>query len=204
MVVRRLRAWLLLPALLSGAVSGGLPTVPGTAPAAAAPPSGGAAAPARCTAPARAFRPARLSVPATKRAVPVLARGRDRSGQPKPPPLTKAGKQAFAWDRTVRAGARHGVVRMTAHTYPRWAGPALGNRLLRTLRVGAIVTVTGPRGERLCYRVTRKVSVPARRRVAAYYQSGGAPRLAILVCSGVRRGPGDWSRRTIWFAKPIA
>jgi hypothetical protein len=36
-----------------------------------------------------------------------------------------------------------------------------------------------------------------------YYSSTGPSRLAILVCSGRRRGPGDWSHRTIWFAKPI-
>ncbi|MFC5731584.1 hypothetical protein ACFPQB_21920 [Nocardioides vastitatis] len=30
----------------------------------------------------------------------------------------------------------------------------------------------------------------------------GRPRLAILVCSGRRLGPGSWSRRTVWYAEP--
>jgi hypothetical protein len=94
------------------------------------------------------------------------------------------------------------VVRLTAHTYPRWAGVALGNRLLKRLHRGRMLVTSGPHGQRLCYRVVRRLSVPATRTVSAYYASGGPPRLAILVCSGVRRGPGDWSRRTIWFARP--
>jgi hypothetical protein len=24
-----------------------------------------------------------------------------------------------------------------------------------------------------------------------------------MVCSGVRRGPGDWAERTVWFASPV-
>ena len=62
--------------------------------------------------------------------------------------------------------------------------------------------MSGRGQDRLCYRVTRRLEVRADKAVPAYYRSGGRPRLAILVCSGVRRGPGDWSERTIWFAKP--
>jgi hypothetical protein len=145
-----------------------------------------------------------ISVPHVVGPTRVLARGRDRRGVPTPPPLTDRGKWQFAWDKTIRAGAGHGVVRLTAHTYPAWAGKALGNRLLDRLGKDAVLVVGGPRGERLCYRVTREISVPARASVPAYYDSSGPERLAILVCSGVRRGPGDWSRRTIWFAAPIA
>jgi hypothetical protein len=132
----------------------------------------------------------------------VLARGRDRTGVPRTPPLTSKGKWQFAWDKSVHAGAAYGVTRLTAHTYPAWAGKALGNRLLDRLHRGDVLVVTGTRGQRLCYRVTRRVSVAADRRVTAYYSSG-RHRLAILVCSGRRRGPGDWTRRTIWFADPI-
>ncbi|WP_436698774.1 class F sortase [Nocardioides sp. BYT-33-1] len=150
------------------------------------------------------FRPHRVTVPGLKREVTVLPRGRERSGVPKPPPLTARGKKRLAWDRTIRAGESHGVVRLTAHTYPSSAGPALGNRLLRKLKVGAVLEVTGRDGQRLCYRVSERRRVRAAASVAAYYSSGGRPRLAILVCSGVRRGPGDWSHRTIWFAEPVS
>ena len=55
----------------------------------------------------------------------------------------------------------------------------------------------------MCYQVAKRISVRAEQSVPSYYDSNGRPLLAILVCSGVRRGPGDWSHRTIWFAKPI-
>ena len=125
---------------------------------------------------------------------------------PLPPPLTSQGKWQLAWDKAsrTRPGSEQGVVRLTAHTYPRFAGAALGNRLLSRLRPGALIKVSGPTGSRLCYRVTRRVTVRAERSVAAYYSSTGRPRLAILVCTGTRRGPGDWSHRAIWFAEPTA
>lgn len=94
------------------------------------------------------------------------------------------------------------MIRLAAHTYPRSAGAALGNRLLGRLRAGALIKVSGAQGAQLCYRVTRRITVRAEQRLAAYYATTGAPRLAILVCSGTRRGPGDWSHRSIWFAKP--
>ena len=42
----------------------------------------------------------------------------------------------------------------------------------------------------------------ATRRAAAYYAKDGQPQLAIVVCSGRRLGPGQWEKRTIWFARP--
>lgn len=166
-------------------------------------PAPGRAAAAGCGPVDHAFRPTSITIRGVVGATRVLARGRDRHGVPKPPPLTTRGKRQFAWDKTIRAGARHGVVRLTAHTYPAWAGKALGNRLLQRLRKGAVIVVAGPGGERLCYRVTQRRSVRATRSVPAYYDSSGPARLAILVCSGTRRGPGDWTRRTIWFAAPF-
>ncbi len=122
-----------------------------------------------------------------------------------------AGKWQLAWDRAsgVRPGAAAGVVRLTAHTYPRdrardgARAPALGNLLLARLRTGAVLEVDGTGGERLCYRVTRRQQVRATDSLSGYYDTTGTPRLAILVCSGTRRGPGDWSHRTIWWAEPI-
>ncbi len=173
------------------------------APAAAQP-----SRPAACRTPEHGFTPASITIPHVVSRTRVLALGRDRNGVPKTPPLTNKGKWEFGWDRDsrIRPGSRHGVVRLNAHTYPRDGsyGLALGNRLLAKLRVGATLVVTGRGHQRMCYRVTRRVSVRAEQSFPAYYDSAGRPLLAILVCSGVRRGPGDWSHRTIWFARPIA
>jgi hypothetical protein len=97
------------------------------------------------------------------------------------------------------------VVRLNAHTYP-WSGAygsALGNRLLLRLHTGDRIIVSGPDGQRLCYRVTKRVQVRAGQPLRGYYSDSGPSRLAILVCSGKRRGPGNWSHRTIWYAKPV-
>ena len=159
-----------------------------------------------CSVPDRPFTPRTLSATRVVGPTRVLAMGRDRHGVPKPPPLTDKGKWELAWDQQshIRPGSRHGVVRLTAHTYPRDGshGTALGNLLLRKLHVGAALLVSGRGKHRQCYRVTRRLEVRADQAVPAYYSSGGRPRLAILVCSGERRGPGDWSERTIWFAEP--
>lgn len=155
----------------------------------------------------RGFRPASITVPGVITEARVLALGRDRNGAPRTPPLTDRGRWQFAWDRAsgIQPGERSGVVRLNAHTYP-WSGAygsALGNRLLRRLHTGDRMVVAGPRGQRLCYRVVKRVQVRVGGSLHGYYSASGPSRLAILVCSGKRRGPGDWSHRTIWFAKPI-
>ncbi len=156
------------------------------------------------------LRPSALAIGGVTAARRVLERGHDRHGVPRPPPLTERGKWQFAWDDSsgARPGAARGVVRLTAHTYPRnGAGdvgaPALGNLLLGHLRVGTRLRVTGHGGERMCYRVSRRQQVRATDSVSGYYNTTGPHLLAILVCSGTRRGPGDWSHRTIWYATPL-
>jgi hypothetical protein len=190
-------------ALLAVATAfGGVVAAPAVPAAAAA-----SARPTTCVAPDRPFTPRSITIPRVVGATRVLALGRDTHGVPKTPPLTDRGKWEFGWDKQsrIRAGSEHGVVRLNAHTYPRDGsyGLALGNRLLRKLRVGATLVVAGREGHRMCYRVARQLFVRAEQSVPAYYDSGGRPLLAILVCSGVRRGPGDWSHRTIWFAEPV-
>ena len=190
--------------LAAGLVLGGVLGVPvgsvATAAAADSRPEAG------CPTPDHPFTPTSITIPRVVGPTRVLALGRDRNGVPKPPPLTDKGKWEFGWDKQshIRAGSARGVVRLTAHTYPRDGsyGLALGNRLLTKLRVGATLVVTGRHGARMCYEVAKRVSVRAEQSLPSYYDSDGRPRLAILVCSGVRRGPGDWSRRTIWFAEP--
>ncbi len=161
-----------------------------------------------CPTPERPFTPMSISIPRVVGPTRVLALGRDRNGVPKTPPLTDRGKWEFGWDKQshIRAGSPQGVLRLNAHTYPRDGsyGLALGNRLLKKLHVGATLDVAGLGDRRMCYRVARRISVHAEQSVPAYYDSNGRPLLAILVCSGVRRGPGDWSHRTIWFAEPVS
>lgn len=164
-----------------------------------------------CASVEHGFRPTSLSVDRLLTPTKVLALGQDRYGVPKPPPLTDQGKWQLAWDKRVgvRPGDSAGVVRLTAHTYPAGTAkggkaPALGNLLLERLRTGARIVVSGPANERLCYRVTRRQQVRATHALAGYYDTVGQPQLAILVCSGKRRGPGDWTHRTIWYAEPLS
>jgi hypothetical protein len=159
-----------------------------------------ATVPTVCRTPARrGFTPTSATVGRVGRNIPVLAMGRGPGRVPLPPPLTTFGKNAFAWDKYgPKPGAAHGNVRFNAHTYP--DGSALGNRLLRRLRVGARIILYG-QGVALCYKVTRKV-VTTPRHLAAYYYTTGSPKLAIVVCSGRRLGPGNWTTRTIWYARP--
>lgn len=156
-----------------------------------------------CPAASRPFAPATISVPGVARAIPVIDPPRDSAGVPGVPPLTTAGAHMFAWDREqhVRPGDRRGHVLLNAHTWP--DGSALGNQLLAELHKGDRIVVRGG-DSRLCYRVTRRVEVRASDGYPPYYATSGPPRLAIIVCSGRRLGPGEWENRTIWFAAPHA
>lgn len=189
---------------VAGVVLGVALAASSTAAPASPGPAGEAVRAARCGPVEDQFKPTALAIPGVVGRTRILAMGRDSRGVPRPPPLTDRGKWQFAWDKEsrIRPGRRQGVVRLTAHTYPRFAGKALGNRLLARLRVGALIRVSGPAGQQLCYRVVKRINVPADQTSAAFYATTGPPRLAILVCSGKRRGPGDWSHRTIWFAAP--
>lgn len=149
-----------------------------------------------CATPARKpFVPTRATIAHVGRNIAVypVATGGE-------PPLTTAGKAALGWDREgPKPGSAYGNVRMTAHTYP--DGSALGNRMLKRLHVGARIIVRGS-ASTLCYRVTRiKVTTPTR--LGGYYSTTGKPKLAIVVCSGRRLGPGNWTNRTIWLARPV-
>ena len=145
------------------------------------------------------FTPSALSIPGIANRARVMALGRDRHRVPKAPPTSD--KRSFAWDKTGRKpGSQTAVVKMNTHTYP--DGSAMGNRLLNGLWEGDVVVVHGTGGESICYDVVDRTQVRAEKRVRSYYRRQGPPRLGIVVCSGVRRGPGDWSHRTIWYAAP--
>lgn len=204
-VTRVLRA-VGVPGAVLGAVLAVAPAASGTAPRAAPTHAEPARAGAPCTQVDRGVVPSTLEIDGVLGRTKVLARGQDRYGVPRPPPLTARGKWQLAWDDdSVRPGDPEGVVRLTAHTYPRGGAgtPALGNLLLARLRPGARLQVAGRGGERLCYRVTRRQQVRADASLSGYYDTVGAPRLAILVCSGRRLGPGRWTHRTVWYAEPV-
>ena len=154
-----------------------------------------------CDKVSRAFDPRTITVPGVTRGASVVTPPRDANGVPGVPPLTSGGKSVFAWDREqgIRPGDPAGNVLLNAHTWP--DGSALGNHLLAGLRRGDRIVVLGVNA-RLCYRVTQRVEVPAQRGMPRYYSTDGSPQLAIAVCSGRRLGPGEWEKRTVWFASP--
>ena len=55
----------------------------------------------------------------------------------------------------------------------------------------------------LCYRVTKRVEVGAYADYGPFWIEDGPPQLAMIVCSGRRLGPANWTHRTIWFAEPF-
>jgi hypothetical protein len=169
------------------------PTRSATRPAAAA-----------CAPTARApFGPHHITVPGVTHDADVVRPARE-DGVPGTPPLTTYGKTVFAYDlaQGVQPGDAGGNVLLNAHTWP--DGTALGNHLLAGLDEGDKIVVQGAGAARLCYRVTERVEVLARKGLARYYEQDGPPQLAIVVCSGRRLGPGVWEKRTIWFASPTA
>lgn len=156
-----------------------------------------------CATAIRDFAPRTIAVPGITKGATVVHPPRDADGVPGVPPLTTRGKAVFAWDREqdIRPGDPAGNVLLNAHSWP--DGSALGNHLLAGLRVGDRIVVRGAEPRlRLCYRVTERIEVPADVNMPRYYASDGPPQLAILVCSGRRLGPGNWEKRTVWFASP--
>jgi hypothetical protein len=149
------------------------------------------------------FAPVSISIPGVTRDASVVRPPRDANNIPGTPPVTTAGKSLFAWDTAqgTMPGQRHGNVLLNAHTWP--DGSALGNRMLASLHPGDRIVVHGA-SQRLCYRVTERVEVLAVDGLPRYYAKDGPPQLAILACSGTRLGPGNWTKRTVWFASPTA
>lgn len=150
------------------------------------------------------FVPTSLAIPGVIRPSTVLALARNGYGVPDVPPLTETGKHEFAWDKGpvgILPGSSRGNALFNAHTWPWWLAPAYGNLMLKGLHKGGTIVLKGA-GVTQCYRVTKRVEVPADGRYPGFYDRTGRPQIAIIVCSGVRAGPGDWLSRTIWFASP--
>lgn len=193
-VVAALATWLLWPGAETAAPAVARPTlIAVTTPA---------PRPAYCDyVPAKPFTPTHIRIAGVGNSIPVLALGRDAKDLPSTPPLNTAGKTQFGWDKPpgLKPGSASGNVLLNAHTWP--DGSALGNRLLTNLNVDDQIVIEGDHSH-LCYRVTKRVEVPADKGYLPYYTDIGSPQVTIIVCSGTRVGPGDWNKRTIWFAAP--
>ena len=175
------------------------PDIPTTSPSPTTSPTPTTQPRQACPTTGRPFVPRTITVRGVTRRARVVAPPRV-NGVPGAPPLTSAGKQQFAWDRKWRRpGSRHGNVLLNAHVWP--DGSAVGNRMLKKLKIGHRIVVLG-KTKKICYRVVDKVVVDASKTLLRYYRTDGKPRLGIVVCSGKRLGPGVWTKRTVWFAKP--
>ncbi|MBA3745739.1 class F sortase [Sporichthya sp.] len=154
-----------------------------------------------CSTTTKQFIPTSVSIPGVSKKISILPLPRDASSVPGTPPLTTLGKQSMAFDlgNGIRPGALKGNALLNAHTYP--DGSALGNKLLDELEDGEQFQVAGPLGY-MCYEVTDRREVPAGV-YKPYFDKKGRPQIAIVVCSGERIGPGNWTKRTLWFASPV-
>ena len=147
------------------------------------------------------FSPTSVTIPDVVKGGEVLPLPRDGNDVPGVPPTSA--KHVFAWDRPpgIKPGSDRGNVLLNAHTWP--DGSAIGNILLDKLDEGGRIILRGGTSE-LCYTVTERVEVDASKGYPPYYDREGSPKIALLVCSGQRLGPGKWTHRTIWFAEPMA
>lgn len=182
-----------------------LPPIPGLPPPLGPEPEAPTPTPEpACSTATEPFVPTDVSVPEVDPEITVLAMRRDADGVPGAPPITREGKRqmAFDLDSGIRPGDPAGNALFNAHTWP--DGEALGNALLADLQEGDPLVVRGEPGK-LCYRVTERVEVAADDGAAVqrYYAREGDPQIAIAVCSGERLGPGNWTKRTLWFAEPV-
>ncbi len=148
------------------------------------------------------IRPAKAVIPALNRTVDVVGVGRKRNGAIGSPPVTSRGKRLMGWDRYNRPGTGRGSVILDAHTWP--DGSALGNAMLRSLKTGSTFTIRDAAGRAVCYQIVerrsyRRSKLPRRK----MFRTWGQEQAVIVVCSGKRLGPGNWLRRTVWYAVPV-
>jgi len=156
-----------------------------------------------CSTALGALLPTSVSIPGVDKKISVIALPRDSHDVPGTPPLTNLGKTEMAFDlgSGIKPGDASGNALLNAHTWP--DGSALGNKLLAKLQKGDQIVVHGALGQ-ICYQVSDRVEVPADNNGKRYFATSGQPQIALVVCSGKRVGPGDWTMRTIWYASPVA
>ena len=145
------------------------------------------------------FTPTTVDIDDVGQDLPVQPLPRDGEDVPGVPPVNAT--HTVALDAPgPHPGSERGLVRLNAHTWPN--GAALGNEMLASFDVGDVLTLR--RGAvKVCYRVTKRVEVDGYATYEPFYALDGPSQFAFIVCSGERVGPGDWTKRTIWFGTPI-
>jgi hypothetical protein len=156
---------------------------------------------AACKRPAHGFVPDRAMLPSLGRTVNVVQVQRTSSGAVGAPPLSTTGKWMLAMDPQTLPASRKGSVLLSGHTWP--DGSALGNAMLANLHTGDGFVLAHGTGMQACYRIAERASYPAdqvpNQKAFRYW---GSEQVVIVACSGKRLGPGNWTRRTIWYAVP--
>lgn len=148
----------------------------------------------------RPFAPETVSIAGVVDRAPVVGVPRDGRGVTGVLPISN--KVDFAWDLGgIRPGSRRGNVLLNTHTWE--DGSALGNSLLAGLDIGDRIVVRGD-DSLLCYEVNLRIELPVEEGYPPYYEEDGPPRVALIVCSGTRGPTGEWSHRTIWFARQVS
>ncbi|HUS21987.1 MAG TPA: class F sortase [Aeromicrobium sp.] len=150
------------------------------------------------------FTPTSIDIQDVRNNLPILAMARDDNDVPGVPPAINAGN-TVAWDRPpsgLQPGSPRGNVLLNAHTGRALDGVALGNEMLAKVDVGDVIKLRD-RETHLCYRVTERIEMSADEEYKPFYAQDGPPQFAFVVCSGERIGPGEWTKRTIWFGRPI-
>ncbi len=146
------------------------------------------------------FTPATIDIEDVADDLPVQPLARDGEDIPGVPPVNATHTVAFDAPGPKPGDEAGGLVRLNAHTWPN--GAALGNAMLARFDVGDVLTLRNG-DQKVCYRVTERVEVDGYSTYDPFYALEGPAKFAFIVCSGERRGPGDWSKRTIWFGTPI-
>lgn len=145
------------------------------------------------------FTPTSIDIEHVRKGLPILPLGRTGDDVPGVPPVSAT--HTVAWDEPgPKPGSRSGLVRFNAHTWPN--GAALGNEMLAKFEIGDVLTLHGG-GHKLCYRVTKRVEVDGYATYDEFFAEGGPPQFAFIVCSGQRLGPGNWTKRTVWWGSPV-
>lgn len=173
-----------------------VPTTPTPTPTPTVPPPTGPCAVQATT----GFEPTRIAIPGVVRRAQVFGVPRTAAGVVGVLPHTD--NQNFAWDLGgIEPGSSEGHVLINTHTWP--DGSAMGNRLLDELQVGATIRLEDDDTDVACYRVTKRDEVPAKDGYPGWAAKDGPSQMVIVVCSGQRLGPGEWTHRTLWFADPV-
>jgi hypothetical protein len=130
----------------------------------------------------------------------VIQVKRQSNGQIGAGPTTEAGKWLMSMDPKTHPGGHKGSVLLAGHTWP--DGSALGNAMLENLWTGNGIVLVDDNGHKACYRVNRRKSYPSNAVPSSAFRTTGPEQVVIVACSGKRLGPGNWNRRTLWYATP--